>query len=139
MKLFLLIVLSIVFSISALASDCNDYQVKIIFDRKAVITKEILCSQKSTDNMIFYVSKNCFDKKCEILKRKKIELIIKDYTSNLGSPGFRLCSELGGIPQIFEFTSTLANLWQSTERCLFEKDFVEISLLTKEWKNYIKK
>lgn len=122
-----------------MADICQDYQVKIIFERKAVLSKETLCSHKSSDNMIFYVSKNCADSKCDILKRKKTDLVIKDYTSNIGSPGFKLCNELGGIPQIFEFAPVGSKLWQSADRCLFEKDFVEISLLTKEWKNFIKR
>ena len=129
----------LLFPFTVMASTCKDYQVKIIFDRKPVITKETFCSQKSFDNMIFYVSKNCVDNKCEVLKRKKTDLVIKDYTSNMGSPGFKLCSELGGIPQIFEFAPAGSNLWQSADRCLFEKDFVEISLLTHQWKTYIKK
>ncbi|MBC7428385.1 MAG: hypothetical protein H7336_07220 [Bacteriovorax sp.] len=121
------------------AKSCNDVQVRIIFEGKPAIAKETLCSKKTPDNMLFYVSKSCDENKCEILKRKKSELEIKDYYSNIGSPGFKICNELGGIPQIFEFSQG-PNLWQSTERCLFgAKDFVEISLLTREWINFLKK
>ncbi len=135
MKLALLL-LSI--PLISFADTCSDVQVRIIFDRKPVITKETVCSHKTSDNMVFYISKSCVDQKCEILKRRKTDLAIKDYNSNMGSPGFKLCTELGGVPQIFEFSKD-SSLWQSTERCLFEKDFVEISLLTREWKNNIKK
>ncbi|MBC7713891.1 MAG: hypothetical protein H7177_11160 [Rhizobacter sp.] len=121
------------------AKPCNEVQVRIVFEGRPAVTKETLCSIKTPDNMLFYISKSCEDKKCEILKRKKSKFEIKDYTGNLGSPGFKICDELGGIPQIFEF-SRGSDLWQSTERCLFNKnDFVEISLLTREWKSFIKK
>lgn len=120
------------------ANNCEDVQIRIIFDRKSVITKEVLCSEKTSDNMIFYLSKSCIEKKCEILSRRKTDLVIKDYYKNIGSPGFKLCTALGGVPQIFEFSKD-ASWWQSTERCLFEKDFVEISLLTRQWKGFIKK
>lgn len=131
--------LALLFPITSWASNCNEVQVKIIFDKKPVVTKETLCSEKTPDSMVFYVSKSCVDKKCEILKRKKEDLTIKNYTGNMGSPGFKLCSELGGVPQIFEFAVIGSTLWQSTDRCLFEKDFVEISLLSREWKSFIKK
>ncbi len=123
-------------SFTVSAKNCEIYDVKIIFDRKDILTKEILCTQKNADNLIFYTSKSCDQNKCEILKRKKTTLRIPDYTANLGSPGFKLCTELGGVPQIFEFKKK-KEIWQSTERCFFEKDFVEISYLTYQWKSFI--
>ncbi len=127
----------LLFSQNTFAANCESVQVKIIFDRKPVYSKETLCSQKDSDNILFYVSSGCAKGECEILKRKKSTLTIKNYYHNIGSPGFKLCEELGGVPQIFEFLKPKSALWQSTDRCLFNKDFVEISLLTKEWKSYI--
>jgi len=122
------------------ANACEEVEVKVIYDKKAEFSKEILCSKKTADNMIFYLSKSCENDACEVLKRKKSTLVIKNYYSQIGSPGFKLCEELGGIPQIFEFKKIKSTKWESTERCLFEKnEFVEISLLTREWKQLIKK
>ena len=132
-----LICLLFLISFSAFAANCDSVQTRIIFYKKAVLAGETLCLMKTADSMIFYLSKSCADKKCEILLRKKTNLIIKDYYSNFGSPGFKLCFELGGVPKIFEFSKDKV-LWQSAERCFFEKDFVEISLLTRLWKNHIK-
>lgn len=121
-------------------SACEEVDIKIIYDRKTEFSKEILCSQKTSDNMIFYLSKSCVNDGCDILKRKKTTLEIKNYASQMGSPGFKICEALGGIPQIFEFKKIKSSQWQSTERCLFEKnDFVEISLLSRDWKKFIKK
>lgn len=136
MKVLILFLLST----TTLWASCDEVETKIIFDKKAVYKKEVICIQKTSDNMIFYVSKSCLDHQCEILKRKKKKLVLKDYHHNIGSPGFKLCEELGGVPQIFEFAKDKKiGLWQSTERCFFNNDFVEISLLTREWKSSIKK
>ncbi len=118
---------------------CEEAKIRIIFDRKPIISDETMCIRRAAGDLIFYVSESCSRGDCEILDREKKPLEIKDYTLSLGSPGFKLCTELGGVPQIFEFASKRTKgKWESTERCLFgSKDFVEISLLTREWKNFI--
>jgi hypothetical protein len=119
------------------ANECFNTKTKIIFDGKPELEKITLCQKKTPDNMLFLTSKSCLNDQCEILKRPKKNLIIKNYVSNIGSPGFKLCEELGGVPQIFDFLDP-ANKWLSSERCFFGKsDFVEISLLTREWKIFI--
>jgi hypothetical protein len=126
----------LIFPAMTLANTCDPYDVKIIYDRKEIFSKEVICTKKTSDNMVFYISKSCLDNKCEILKKKKSRVHIKDYYSNTGSPGFKLCTELSGVPQIFEYRSKKNAQWQSTSRCLFSnRDFVEISLLIDEWKN----
>lgn len=125
------------FSTMLRAEDCFETTTEIIFDRKTEVEKITLCQKKTADHMLFYLSSSCLKDQCEILKRPKKKLIIKNYTGPRGSPGFKLCEELGGLPQIFEFQDPQKK-WQSTERCFFGKnDFVEISLLTREWKSFI--
>jgi hypothetical protein len=137
-KIFFLCVLFVF--ILAEVHACEEFEIKIIYDKKAEYSKEILCTKKTADNMIFYLSKGCVDDACDVLKRKKNTLVIKNYNSQIGSPGFKICAELGGIPQIFEFKKSHSTKWESTERCLFEKnEFVEISLLTREWKKHLRK
>lgn len=138
MKIFFL--LATIYSSTLFAKPtCEEAKIKIIFDKKPIITSEILCLRKTAENMVFYISETCAQGECEVLNREKKILEIKDYTSTVGSPGFKLCTELGGVPQIFEYsTKKDKGKWQSTERCLFgAKDFVEISLLVREWKSFI--
>lgn len=124
----------------SLHAECFQVETKIIYDSKPVVTKESLCSIVDSDKMLFYVSKSCSSQQCEILKRKPQKLVIKDYYQNIGSPGFKLCEALGGVPQIYEFRKSGAKNVESTDRCLFGKsDFVEISLLSSKWKSFISK
>lgn len=126
-----------IFSTQLIADDCFQTSTRIIFDRKTEQEAITLCKKKTADKLVFYVSKSCDNDRCEILKRSKKNLPIKSYLGNRGSPGFKLCEELEGLPQIFEFQDQ-SKKWQSTERCFFGKeDFVEISLLTYEWKAFI--
>ena len=128
----------LVFSIEASEKSCEKYNIKIIFDKKPIVSSEEMCSFIDEDNSLYYMSKSCLFYGCEVLKKKKTRLVISNYLGKIGSPGFKLCNELGGVPQIFEFQKK-SKAWQNTERCLFNKrDYVEISFLTKEWKAFIK-
>ncbi|MBP9681304.1 MAG: hypothetical protein KBD76_07860 [Bacteriovorax sp.] len=120
------------------ASDCTPARIKMINFQKEVITQEVICFLPPASNRNTYiVSESCVEKKCEILKREKKPIIINHYMKNFGSPGFKLCDALGGSPQIFEFQVN-TDKYLSTERCLFgENDFVEIALLSHEWKHLI--
>jgi hypothetical protein len=133
MKMLFLFLLSL----NATAA-CFPVTTKIIFSGKEEKEKSVLCEKKTADHMLFYTSESCDGDKCEILKRAPKKIVIKNYKANIGSPGFKLCEELGGVPQIFEFQKLNVKEWQSTERCFFgKKDFVEISLLTHEWKSFV--
>lgn len=116
-------------------AECLKAETKIIYQRKAEMAEEILC-EKNIGKIVFYVSKSCVNDQCAILKRPKKTLAIKDYHGNFGSPGFKLCAELGGVPQIFDYKFAKTD-WKTAARCFFGKDFVEISLLTQEWKSMI--
>lgn len=126
------------FSFAIFASDCLPAKIKIINLQKEVVSQETICFLPPSINRITYiVSESCAKKKCEILQRKKRPLIIKNYMKNFGSPGFKLCDALGGSPQIFEYLIK-KDSFQNTERCLFgKKDFVEIALLSNEWKSFV--
>lgn len=133
-----LIMLFIFFNtLVANAEDCVLAKTKIIYEGKSQIENEVLCTKRTNEKMLFYVSKSCAEDRCDILTMPKHKLEIKNYKSLTGSPGFKLCEALSGTPQIFEFNITNKN-WQVSERCFFnQKDFVEISLLTAEWKKHI--
>lgn len=137
MKKQILLYFFIIYSSFLHADDCFLTTTKIIFNRTPELEKATLCEYKTSDKMLFYVSKKCTKGNCEILKREKKPIVIKNYQSVMGSPGFKLCDALFGVPQIFDFLDRQKK-WQSTERCFFGRDFVEISLLTREWKSFIK-
>ncbi|MBC7539795.1 MAG: hypothetical protein H7281_13320, partial [Bacteriovorax sp.] len=138
MKLIFILILNLfVFTTLLNAHECFQTTTKIIFNGAAESEKTILCKKKTSDGMLFYVSKTCLNDQCEILKRSPKKVVIKNYYANIGSPGFKLCMELGGTPQIFDFQDE-KDKWKNTERCFFGKnDFVEISFLTREWKSFI--
>jgi hypothetical protein len=116
---------------------CFETTIKFYYNGKLEFEKNQLCRKSYEDKKTFYISKSCVNDQCEILKRAKKPIEIKDYISNLGSPGFKLCFALDGVPQIFEFENQQKK-WLSSERCIFKNnDFVEISLLSREWKNLI--
>jgi len=120
------------------SSTCEDMKIKIIYDRKTKINKEKMCRFIESDKTMYFMSESCLFYACDVLKKKKVKLVIPDYYSSIGSPGFKLCRDLGGLPQIYEYQEKQNKNWESTERCIFnDKDFVEISFLTYEWKNYI--
>lgn len=116
---------------------CREAEIKIIYDKRPILSKEMMCEKKLSNNLTYYMSPRCEKGDCAVLKRKKSNLIIPNYIGNIGSPGFKLCEKLGGVPQIFEFKMDGRD-WESTERCLFGEDFIEISFLTQTWKDYIK-
>lgn len=128
----------VIFFTTTLHAECFKVETKIIFDSKPVLTKETICTIVDADKMLFYVSKSCEDNSCDILKKAPKKIVIKNYYQNLGSPGFKLCEALGGVPQIYEFKKSKAKQSESTDRCLFGKqDFVEISYLSQKWKSFI--
>ena len=130
-------ILSVLLFSFNLHAECFQVETKIIFDSKPVLAKETLCSLVDSDKMLFYVSKTCSSQQCDILKRTPAPLKINGYYQNLGSPGFKLCEALGGVPQIYEFKKKGKD-WESTDRCMFGKsDFVEISFLSLRWKKFI--
>lgn len=128
----------LVVSLEILGAECENYQIKIIFEGKDVFTKEVMCAIKDEENMRYYVSQSCKNEDCEIFKKNIKPLKIKNYFSRVGSPGFKLCDHLGGVPQIFSFKKNSEKNWQTSERCLMNlSDFIEISLLTDKWKKHI--
>lgn len=80
------------------------------------------------------ISKNCLRKKCEVYTALKNVADSKmEIFSPVGNPGFNLCNELGGFPQIIEFYDSVE--WYKLNRCYFSKDksFIDTSFLISEW------
>lgn len=80
------------------------------------------------------ISKNCMKKKCEVYKAlENVAGVKMEIFNPVGNPGFNLCNEIGGFPQIIEFYDSVE--WYKLNRCYFSKDksFVDTSYLIKEW------
>lgn len=109
---------------------------QIIFKGQKESSLEEICFIKK-NSIIFIVSKSCENMKCDLLKNKIKDIKIPENNSNIGSPGFKICYEIGGVPQIFEYTKK--NLThESTDRCFYGKnDFVENSLLIDIWRGKV--
>jgi hypothetical protein len=74
---------------------------------------------------------NCIAKKIvRDYSHKKMDL----FNSGVGSPGFTLCYEMKGEPQIVEFSDGKA--WFKLDRCVFSKDnsYVDTGSLMKYWR-----
>lgn len=122
------------------ASECGPGKIKYIFNQKEVIKDIDLCVLEEKRGIIL-LSPSCKDQSCkEIMDPHKRPINLSKYSETLGSPGFKVCKELGGKPQILEFLfpSKYKKDWQQSSRCIFnENTFVSNNFLLKLWKGYI--
>ena len=141
---FYFLVLISFFSLSSLASEkCFESKSGYILKQKEITQKEYVCSVEFQEK-IFYVSKKCFDQKkslpCAHGFQEPIKVMeIKGLLGEFGSPGFKICYELKGEPQIFTFKSAISNEVEETNRCLFKNgEWLEIPLLVERYKGKLK-
>lgn len=107
--------------------------VTYIYDKKGRRENVEICQLKKGE--IAYISSRlCAEKKCDLFK--EADRIYKDFHpyTIVGSPGFSLCRQMGGLGQIVKLTKGANTL--ETERCLSGKEFIEISYLIDEYKSY---
>lgn len=126
-----LLVISLMFITSEIAmAKCFLTTTSHIESQKKIEKKEEICESKYKD-LIFYVSKKCFDKHNECLPLLREETVeVKNAYSEFGSPGFKLCYTLKGNPQIFEYKKD--NAIEESDRCLLGSGlWVEIPFLMK--------
>ena len=104
-----------------------------IYNKKEVIEKQTMC-QVINGHYTYFTSPDCKEKKCKLFSSTKESF--KDFKafSQIGSPGFRLCRQLGGVGQIITVTKGKNKI--ETERCLDGKSFVEISFLIEHYKKF---
>jgi hypothetical protein len=119
------------------ASECFNSKSTIIFNHEKKSEDFKICIY-SHEKINYLVSESCLDLKCSLLNQKIEGIEIPDRKFNIGSPGFKLCYVLGGVPQIFDYIN-LSQKNETTDRCLFGKnDFVENSLLIDLWRGVVK-
>ena len=108
-----------------LAAECFNGKLRYIAFFKVQIIQAKYCTNR--DRTALY-SLSCKNKNCDAFKQ--IFTINEDALySEVGKPGFRLCREVGGDPQIIEFSAN--KKWYKLDRCLFTSDdsFVDTGTL----------
>lgn len=138
-KVLFFILFSILFTnLNAFSKErCGLGVIKFTYKTKVKIEKEVFCYDEDKNNKFIY-SRNCKSLKCKELATpaaRPIDLSV--YPHSIGSPGFKVCRELGGSPQIIEFKFNSSG-WHQSSRCIFSNDtYISNDLLIKLWKPYI--
>ena len=116
---------------------CSSGKIKYTFKQKEKIESVQLCESSDKYGEMIY-SKNCKGLKCKILKEPfKRPVNLKKYAQAIGSPGFKVCRELKGSPQIIKYQINKSE-WKQDSRCIFNKStFVSINVLMEIWKDFI--
>lgn len=137
MRTSLLIFLLAIFSVGLMAKEkCSEGTIQYIYKKKKIEKKLSFCFDEDKRDKYIY-SKNCKGLKCkQLLIPEKRPVNIKQYKSSIGSPGFKVCRELGGSPQIIKYS--FGKKWNQSSRCIFDDStFASNNLLLKLWKGLI--
>jgi len=136
MNKFRAIIGIILFSSSVSAEECGRGNISYYLNNKKISTDEKFCFDQDERSKYIY-SQDCTGLKCKILKNPEERPVsLLGYKSSIGSPGFKVCRELGGTPQIVEYK--LKEHQGKIDRCIFsEKTFVSNDLLMKLWKGFV--
>jgi len=109
------------------ANNCYDGKIRLRRFGKYELSMSKYCTNNESTILIGYT---CRSKSCDALNKK---IMLDDGTlySEVGKPGFKLCRELGGDPQIVEFL--VSKRWYKLDRCLFVSDgsFIDTGTLMK--------
>lgn len=124
------------FSYSALADTfvCKEFQTRYLSNKKFVEQRETLCIDKKKN---IVASKDCVkaDPSCSLIKRVQNSTIDnKSLLSEVGSPAFKLCHFIDGLPQDMEYLA--GKEWVSASRCIDPKttSFINLDRLMTEVK-----
>lgn len=102
-------------------------RIKITYMGRTLIEKKPYCFSKTKSH---FLSANCKDGSCAILKSSVCKASQKkNFYKAVGSPGFRLCSAVGGKAELLEFFD--GKKWWTMDRCRHTKDgsFVDSGIL----------
>ncbi|PIK16127.1 hypothetical protein [Halobacteriovorax sp. JY17] len=115
---------------------CGVGQIKYIKNQKEIVQNLKFCKESEGGSIY---SQNCSERKCHFLKEPfKRPVDLRKYASTMGSPGFKVCRELKGSPQIIKYKFNDQKFWDDDARCIVdEKTFVSNSILLEMWKDYI--
>ena len=94
---------------------CEKGQIRSVTAGKAEVTDVTFCYDKATKSQLF--SPNCRSKKCVAFEYPE-GLRFKDFVGPTGSPGFKVCRKVGGVPRIVEFS--VSGKWYKLDQCNFQ-------------------
>lgn len=116
---------------------CGVGKIKYILKQKEVIKTVSMCENIKKFGEYIY-SINCRALDCRFVKDPyKKPISLKKYARSVGSPGFKVCRELKGSPQIIQYQLN-SKEWKQDARCIFGKSsFVSNHILMSIWKDYI--
>jgi len=125
---FFVSVLALVFMTAAIAGEkdsvkCTEGKIRTSAFGETVITRAKICHGEMIEN---FASASCRNKKCSAFKVRK-RYYIHEFLSDVGTPGFKLCRELGGAPEIVDIS--VDGSWHRTDRCVFKDGFVDTDSL----------
>ena len=108
-------------------------KIKYILNKKEMIQNENFCYIRKNN---YFFSINCNENKTNCLALTSIKQVSEKFelfNNGIGSPGFNLCYQLKGVPQLISFYDGL--IWHSGDRCFFQKDssFIDTGNLIKLW------
>ena len=138
MKINLILSFLIISSIALAEESCKKGKIKYTYKKELKEIEMQYCTDEDSRDKFIY-SKNCKGLSCEQVKDPaKRPINLGKYPSAVGSPGFKVCRELGGSPQIIEYKINGKDYWEQSSRCIFnEETFVSNNLLIKLWKPYL--
>ena len=110
------VVLFFVCSASAEAGSCYKSSIRSEYFGTERVTQSYFCTNGEKTVLI---SKNCQKKSCDAY-RKESAKGVSGIFSEVGNPGFTLCRNLKGKPEIIEFL--VAGKWYKLNRCIFKSD-----------------
>lgn len=102
---------------------CISGQIRVQSFGEVKVTRENYCYDQELVN---FVSESCRHRKCEAF-RGAYRYYAQDFLGPFGTPGFKLCRELGGSPEIVDFFAKGA--FQRSDRCVFKDGFVDTDTL----------
>lgn len=102
---------------------CEESKIRIETFSEVKTIEEKICYGEEVVN---FTSLSCKKQKCSAFKFPK-RFYISEFLGPMGTPGFKLCREVGGSPEIVEIF--VGGLWYRTDRCLFKDGFVDTDSL----------
>lgn len=102
---------------------CEAAKIRIETFSEVKVLEEKICYGEDIAN---FTSASCKKQKCSAYKAPK-RYYMHEFLGPMGTPGFKLCREVGGTPEIVEIF--VGDLWHRTDRCVFKDGFVDTDSL----------
>ena len=108
-------------------SGCTEGKIKYLDRSSEIVSVESYCY----DSLVRSISsmKKCSNnQECKSNLPGPFEFKLRAIQSPMGSPGFKICEKLNGVPQFIEYWDKFS--WIKTSRCIFnDGSFIDIGAL----------